>query len=45
MCLLGSPLADMREIASINNYLGIGLDAKIAYEFNSTRDKSPSVYS
>eukprot|EP00731_Ephydatia_muelleri_P030202 Em0021g725a len=42
---LSPPLADMREIASINNYLGVGLDAKIAYEFNNTRDKSPAVYS
>ena len=45
MSAVCSLLADMSEIASMNNYLGIGLDAKIAYEFNSTRDKSPSTYS
>lgn len=42
---LSPPLADMTEIATMNNYFGIGLDAKIAYEFNNTRDKSPAAYS
>ncbi len=29
----------MKEVAVMNNYLGLGLDAKIAYKFNETRFK------
>ena len=37
-------IPEMKEISVMNNYFGIGLDAKIAYQFNSTREKKPAQY-
>ena len=34
----------MKEVSCMNNYLGIGLDAKIAYEFNTRREENPMQY-
>ena len=36
--------SDFRELSCMNNYLGLGLDAKITYEFNTRRDENPSQY-
>ena len=34
----------MKELSVMNNYFGLGLDAKIAYKFNTTREKNPAQY-
>lgn len=39
-----SLLPEMKELTVMNNYFGVGLDAKIAYKFNETREKNPSSY-
>ena len=40
----GSLPSGTKEISCLNNYLGIGLDAKIAYEFNTRREENPTQY-
>jgi hypothetical protein len=35
---------DMKELYCMNNYLGIGLDAKIAYEFHTRREENPTQF-
>ncbi len=37
-------LPEMKELSVMNNYFGVGLDAKIAYKFNETREKNPGSY-
>jgi len=45
MCIVCfSLLPEMKELSVMNNYLGVGLDAKIAYKFNETREKNPNSY-
>ena len=39
-----SLLPETKELATMNNYFGIGLDAKITYQFNTTREKNPAQY-
>jgi diacylglycerol kinase (ATP) len=34
----------MKELYCMNNYLGIGLDAKIAYEFHTRREENPTQF-
>ena len=36
--------SDAKEIAAMNNYCGIGLDAKITYEFHTRREENPGQY-
>jgi diacylglycerol kinase (ATP) len=38
------PGPDFREIGAMNNYFGIGLDAKITYEFHTRREENPKHY-
>jgi len=35
---------EVKEIAAMNNYCGIGLDAKITYEFHTRREENPGQY-
>ena len=37
-------LFEGKEIAAMNNYCGIGLDAKITYEFHTRREENPGQY-
>lgn len=37
----GGQSPEGKEISVMNNYFGIGLDAKIAYDFNTLRDEHP----
>ena len=39
-----SGLFEGKEIAAMNNYCGIGLDAKITYEFHTRREENPGQY-
>ena len=39
--LAGSPPADEPATKAMNNYLGIGIDAKVALEFHKWRDQFP----
>lgn len=35
---------DLKEVVCINNYFGLGLDAKITYEFHTRREENPSQF-
>ena len=37
-------LFEGKEIAAMNNYCGIGLDAKITYEFHTRREENPGQF-
>ena len=39
-----SPNSELHEVAAMNNYFGIGLDAKITYEFHTRREENPKQY-
>ena len=43
-CCLVSSLSEGKEVAAMNNYCGIGLDAKITYEFHTRREENPGQY-
>lgn len=36
--------SDMKELYCMNNYFGIGFDAKIAYEFHTRREENPGQF-
>ena len=39
-----SPCRVLHEVAAMNNYFGIGFDAKIMYEFRTRREENPKQY-
>lgn len=38
------PCSVLHEVAAMNNYFGIGFDAKIMYEFRTRREENPKQY-